>query len=78
MPLSLSNGRFRCTHAECSRPGEFFYVQEAKHALHSWRTVPEQLIFIGHTHKPKIFVLGKSGKPHELEPQPFVCEEGKR
>ena len=78
MPLSLSNGRFRCTHAECSRPGGFYYVQEPKHALHSWRAVPEPLIFIGHTHKPKIFVLGESGTPHELEAQPFVCEDDKR
>ncbi len=77
-PLSLSNRQFRCTHSECSRPGEFYYVQEAKHALHSWRAVSEQLIFIGHTHIPKIFVLGSSGEPHELEAQSFMCEEGKR
>ncbi len=77
-PLSLSNGRFRCTHAECSHPGEFYYIQSAENAVLSWRAVAEPLIFIGHTHRPRLYVLGHSMIPHEMEPQSFVCEEGKR
>ena len=33
-------------------------------------------IFVGHTHRPGIFVIGGSGTPHRLEPADFVLEDG--
>lgn len=71
-------GGFACAHGEFSDPTRFNYVLEPRDALPSWRTRAEPLLFVGHTHKPGIFVLGASGEPHALEPMDFVLEAGKR
>ena len=73
-----SVGAFACAHGEFSDPKNFGYVLEAEDALPSWKERSEQLLFVGHSHKPGIFVLGESGIPHALEPAEFVLEPGKR
>ncbi len=78
MPLALAGPGFRCAHGDFSAPGQFHYVQEAADALPSWRAVPEPLLFLGHTHRSALFVIGASGTPHLLAPQDFALEPGKR
>ncbi len=78
LPLSLTGPDFRCTHGSFHDPARFDYVIEPTDAVDCWRTVPEQLLFCGHTHVPCIFVIGASSTPHRLPPQDFVVEEGKR
>ena len=73
-----TDGAFACAHGEFYDPKHFDYILEPADALPSWRERPEQLLFVGHTHKPGIFVLGKSGEPHALEPMDFTLEPGKR
>ena len=73
-----SVGAFACAHGEFSDPKNFGYVLEAEDAMPSWKERPEQLLFVGHSHKPGIFVLGESGVPHALEPADFMVEPGKR
>lgn len=73
-----SVGAFACAHGEFSDPKNFGYVLEAEDALPSWKERTEQLLFVGHSHKPGIFVLGESGVPHALEPADFMVEPGKR
>ena len=73
-----SVGAFACAHGEFSDPKNFGYVLEAEDALPSWKERTEQLLFVGHSHKPGIFVLGESGVPHALEPADFMIEPGKR
>lgn len=77
-PLSIDAGVFRCAHSGFANPAAFDYVIEPADALRSWRTVRNQLLFIGHTHIPALFVLGQSGTPHMIEPQDFQLEPGKR
>lgn len=69
---------FACAHGEFSDPKGFAYVLEAEDALPSWMERAERLLFVGHSHKPGIFVLGESGVPHALEPADFMVEPGKR
>lgn len=71
-------GGFACAHGEFSDPTRFNYVLEPRDALPSWRARAEPLLFVGHSHRPGIFVLGASGEPHALEPMDFVLEPGKR
>ena len=71
-------GGFACAHGEFSDPTRFNYVLEPSDARPSWRARAEPLLFVGHSHKPGIFVLGTSGEPHALEPMDFVLEPGKR
>lgn len=78
LPLTLTAPGFRCAHGSFANPAAFDYVLEADDALASWHAVPEPLLFVGHSHTPGIFVLGRSGVPHRLDPQDFSVEPGKR
>lgn len=69
---------FACAHGDFAAPEAFNYVLEPADAMPSWDARPEQLLFVGHTHKPGIFVLGPSGVPHFLEPEDFALEDAKR
>ena len=73
-----ADGAFACAHGEFYDPKHFDYILEPADAMPSWRERTEQLLFVGHTHKPGIFVLGESGVPHALEPMDFTLEPGKR
>ena len=78
LPYTCEMSGFACTHGDFSAPEEFNYILEAEDAVPSWDVRAEQLLFVGHTHQPGIFVIGRSGVPHRLEPADFVLEEGKR
>lgn len=78
LPLSLDTGEFRCAHGDLSDPASFHYVIEPGDALASWETVDHQLLFVGHTHKAAIFVMGPSETPHITEPRDFRIEPNKR
>jgi predicted phosphodiesterase len=78
LPLSLDGGLFRCTHGDFSEPGAYHYVVAPEDAAPSWQAVDAPLLFVGHTHRSAIFLLGESGAPHMVEPQDFVLEPDKR
>ncbi len=78
LPLSLAGHFFRCTHAEFSHPAMFDYIFTPEDALESWQTVPEQLLFVGHTHRSCIHLLGRSGTPRVVEAQDFILQPHKR
>ena len=77
-PLTLRAPGFRCAHGEFGDPGSFEYIIDPEDAVPSWNSVEEQLLFVGHTHRPAIFLLGSSGAPHMVTAQDFVVEAGKR
>jgi len=78
LPIACEGPGFACTHGDFSEPEAFNYILEPEDAMPSWQVRDEQLLFVGHTHKPGVFVLGVSGEPHCLEPTDFVLEEGRR
>lgn len=78
LPLLAKGPDFRCAHGEFVEPLRFRYIVEAGDAAAAWGSCPEPLLFVGHTHKPGLFVVGQSGTPHWLDPQNFSLEEGKR
>lgn len=78
LPLTLRAPNFRCAHAGFHAPASFDYIIDGPDALPSWRAVPENLLFVGHTHRPFIHVLGTSGVPHLVPAQDFSVEPGKR
>jgi predicted phosphodiesterase len=77
-PLTLRAPGFRCAHGEFGEPASFEYIVDPEDAVPSWNAVDEQLLFVGHTHRPAIFLLGSSGTPHMVAPQDFVVEAQKR
>jgi len=78
LPLALDGQTFRCVHGDFSEPSYFNYIIDPKDALSSWQSTSEQLLFVGHTHVPSIFLLGRSGRPHVVPPQDFELEPEKR
>ena len=78
LPLTLTAEGFRCAHGDFAQPSYFDYVLEPSDAVPSWRAVYDALLFVGHTHTPAIFVLGRSGVPRSVETQDFAIEPHKR
>ncbi len=78
LPHVLSAPTFRCVHSDPAAPTLFRYVLDPSEALAAWDACDEQVIFVGHSHVPGIYVLGHSGTPHWLAPQDFALEQGKR
>lgn len=78
LPAELALSGFRCTHGDFSAPKEFRYIISPEEALPSWAVTQEQLLFVGHSHLPGIYVIGASGVPHFVEPCDFELENGKR
>ncbi len=78
LPLVLSGNGMRCAHANFVRPAAFDYILEPEDAAANWAVASEQILFVGHTHVPQLFVVGASGTPHRLDAQDFQMEDGKR
>lgn len=78
LPLVLEGSGFRCAHGDFAEPAQFHYVESADDALPSWQTAQDPLLFLGHTHRPGLFLLGASGTPHRIDAQDFMLEEQKR
>ena len=78
LPLVLKGENFRCAHGDFVDPAAFNYISTPDDALASFNAVPEQLLFCGHSHLAELYVVGRSGVPHQIEPQDFAAEPGKR
>ncbi len=74
LPLTLSAGDFRCAHGEFGRPSFYRYIHEVEDARDSWEAVPEQLLFVGHTHRPAVMVRRSDEKCRMLAAQDFALE----
>ena len=77
-PLTLIGDGFLCVHGEFAEPGNFDYVLEANDALPSWKATESNLLVVGHTHEPALYVLGSSGIPRTVDLQDFAVDPGKR
>ena len=78
LPYTCEFEGFACVHGDFSDPKHFNYILEPQDALPSWNERSEQLLFVGHTHQPGLFVIGASGIPHLLVGVDFTLEDGKR
>jgi len=78
MPLALAGRTFLAVHASPLRPGCFEYIWDENAAAAVFDACDARLVFCGHTHVPRIFVQGNSGRTHRLDPVDFAVEPGKR
>ena len=78
LPLSLAGDGFRCTHGDFSSPASFRYVIDAEDAVPSWHTAADNILFVGHTHQPRIFILQPNGAVEVREPEDVTFEPGLR
>ena len=69
---------FLAAHGDFTDPQKFYYIQDESDAKANFESTDAQLMFVGHTHTPQLFLTGQSGKVYKLEPTDFVVEDGKR
>jgi len=55
LPYDYITPEMACAHADLVSPGDFNYVRTAKEVEACFEARGEQLLFVGHTHKPTVF-----------------------
>jgi predicted phosphodiesterase len=65
-------------HGDITDPEKFFYVENEEDAAANFAAAEAQLLFVGHTHVPALFLVGGSGTVYKTAPQDFTLEDGKR
>lgn len=69
---------FIAAHGDFTEPESFHYIEDEMDAEVNFKATDAQLMFVGHTHQPAIFLTGHSGKVYKLDPTDFAIEDGKR
>ena len=78
LPYTYATSDFACAHGDFSDPESFCYIQDPEDALPSFEGRAEQLLFVGHTHKPGVIVLKGDEELLAYDPMDFRLEEGQR
>ena len=78
LPASANIAGAAFVHGDLTDVAAFNYVDSEDAAAANFAATDAQIVFVGHTHVPEIFVVGASGTVHRLPPQDFVREDGKR
>jgi predicted phosphodiesterase len=80
LEMVLEAGEFNalCVHGAAHQPEGFPYILEEKDARKTWEVSNHPLIFVGHTHRPRIDILDPDDKHTAAQPADFTVEEGYR
>ena len=78
LPASAADNDAAFAHGDLTDPKAFNYVDSEDAAAANFAATDAQIVFVGHTHVPEMFIVGASGTVHRLAPQDFVREDGKR
>ena len=78
LPYTYNGKSFLCAHGDFTSPRTFEYVSDEQEAAVNFAATKAQLMFVGHSHVPGIFLTGASGKVYSLPPTDFTLEDGKR
>jgi predicted phosphodiesterase len=78
--VKLDCGDFKalCVHGSMHEQEEFNYILDEEDARATWDVCEQPLIFVGHTHRPRVDVLNEDGTYQLLPAKSFRVEEGKR
>lgn len=78
LPYTCRFGAAVAAHGDLFDPPKFYYVENDVDAKATFDATDSQLVFVGHTHVPCIFLTGHSGAIYRTPPQDFTLEDGKR
>ena len=78
LPYTYRGKTFICAHGDFTSPKTFEYISDEHEAASNFTATTAQLMFVGHSHIPGIFLTGSSGKVYSLPPTDFTVEDGKR
>lgn len=78
LPYTCQFGGAVAAHGDLFDPPKFYYVESESDAKATFDATDVQIVFVGHTHVPCIFLTGQSGVVYRTDPQDFTLEDGKR
>ena len=78
LPYSASIEGAALAHGDATDPAKFYYVESEDDARANFEATDAQLLFVGHTHVPCVFLTGASGAVYRITAQDFTLEDGKR
>ncbi len=78
LPYTCEFGDAVAVHGDLFAPQRFYYLDSEADAASTLAATAAQIVFVGHTHVPALFVVGASGKVYKTGPQDFTLERGKR
>ena len=65
-------------HGDFTDPPAFNYMADGETVSANLRATDAQLMFVGHTHVPGVYLVGNSGRLYRIDPEDFTLEAGKR
>jgi predicted phosphodiesterase len=78
LPYVYEGDGFVAAHGDFVEPEKFYYVEDEEDARANFGKTGAQLMFVGHTHVPKLCLTGESGRVYVTDAQDFTMEKGKR
>lgn len=78
LPYTCECSDFACAHGDFSDPKNFNYILSVEDAEVSFDERGEQLLFVGHTHEPGVFIKKASGEIEKRGAEDFNLVEGER
>lgn len=78
LPHRLKGDGFLASHGDFVKPEEFRYIDNESVAAENFNEFSDQLMFVGHTHEPCIYLIGESNRVYKLDAQDFELESSKR
>lgn len=78
LPYVISIDGAAASHGDFTDPRSFLYIETEDDAAANFKATEAQIMFVGHTHVPGVFLTGQSGRIYKIPPQDFVAEDGKR
>lgn len=66
------------SHGDFVNPQAFNYMMDGDTVAANLRASDAQLMFVGHTHVPCVYLVGRSGKIYRIDPEDFTLEGHKR
>lgn len=65
-------------HGDFTDPQAFNYMMDGTTVAENLKATDAQLMFVGHTHVPGVYLVGHSGKIYRIDPEDFTLEDHKR
>lgn len=66
------------THGDFTNPPAFNYMMDGATVSANLKVTDFQLMFVGHTHVPGVYLVGNSGNIYNIDPEDFTLESHKR
>ena len=78
MPYIIEGNDMVCVHCDMVAPEEFHYLEDEENARETWDHCKVPVVFVGHTHVPRVHELRPDGQYQIHLPHPMRLQAGSR